>query len=89
MLLAECADVGVEVACNVKVESVLKFDDGGLRLTTSRGEIVTETLVIDTGGLSIPKIGATGFGYDIAGQFGLQLVEQRAGLVLQFLMMRC
>ena len=81
MLLDECADGAAEVACNVKVESVLKFDDGGFGLTTSRGEIETETLVIATGGLSIPKIGATGFGYDIAVQFGLQLVEQRAGLV--------
>ena len=81
MLLDECADVAAEVACNVKVESILKFDDGGFGLTTSRGEIETETLVIATGGLSIPKIGATGFGYDIAVQFGLQLVEQRAGLV--------
>ncbi|MGB1920581.1 MAG: NAD(P)/FAD-dependent oxidoreductase [Candidatus Puniceispirillaceae bacterium] len=81
MLLAECADVAAEVAGNVTVESVHGLDDGGFGLTTSRGQIEAESLVIATGGLSIPKIGATGFGYDIARQFGLRLVEQRAGLV--------
>ena len=81
MLLAECADVSAEVANNVTVESLCRLDNGGFGLNTSRGEIETASLVIATGGLSIPKIGATGFGYDIARQFGLRLVDQRAGLV--------
>jgi predicted Rossmann fold flavoprotein len=51
------------------------------RLRTARGEVLTRAVVIATGGLSIPAIGATGFGYDIARQFGLRVVPTRAALV--------
>lgn len=85
MLLAECADVGAEVAMNVSIQSVQSKDlnsgSGYFILETTRGQIETPALVIATGGLSIPKIGATGFGYDVAAQFGLPLIDRRAGLV--------
>lgn len=56
-------------------------DDGGYTVTTSRGAVWTRNLVIATGGRSIPKMGATGFGYEVARQFGLRVIEPRAGLV--------
>ncbi len=63
-----------------KVESVEQFPEGFL-LSTDTGDIMADNVVIATGGLSIPKIGATDFGYRIATQFGLALVEPRPGLV--------
>ena len=79
MLLAECAAAGVriEAACSVKRVS----RDGGFVLETSSGAIRAASLVIASGGLSIPKIGATPFGYAIAKQFGLAIVECRPALV--------
>ncbi|WP_134681385.1 NAD(P)/FAD-dependent oxidoreductase [Paracoccus ravus] len=55
--------------------------DGGFRVETSRGPVFATNLVVATGGKSIPKMGASGIGYDLARQFGLRLVEPRAGLV--------
>ncbi|GGE04745.1 hypothetical protein SAMN05421774_101792 [Gemmobacter megaterium] len=55
--------------------------DGAFRLETARGPVVAQSLVVATGGKSIPKMGASGFGYDLARQFGLRLIEPRAGLV--------
>ena len=55
--------------------------DGAFRLDTARGQVAAESLVVATGGRSIPKMGATGFGHDLARQFGLRLVEPRPGLV--------
>ena len=54
---------------------------GGFRVTTSAGEFQSESLVVATGGLSIPKLGATGLGYDLARQFRLAVVEPRPALV--------
>ena len=79
MLLRECADAGVSIFCNAKIDALSHGDSFALR--TSRGEFRAPALVIATGGLSIPKMGATGFGYDIARQFGLKIVEPRAALV--------
>ncbi|HEX7801089.1 MAG TPA: NAD(P)/FAD-dependent oxidoreductase [Asticcacaulis sp.] len=56
-------------------------DDGGFRLATARGDLRCGRLVVATGGLSIPKMGATGFAYDLARRFGHEIVETRAGLV--------
>jgi predicted Rossmann fold flavoprotein len=56
-------------------------DAAGFRVHSARGEFVCESLVIATGGLSIPKLGATGFGYELARQFGLSMVEPRPALV--------
>jgi predicted Rossmann fold flavoprotein len=87
LLLAECAAGGVErwQPCNVKsVKSAATGDacsGSGYEIDSDRGLIKAAQVVIATGGLSIPKIGATDFGYRIASQFGLRLVEPRAALV--------
>ena len=80
MLKAECAlgNVVWRMPCNIK--SISKNDDL-FRIETDTGEILASSLVIATGGLSIPKIGATDFAYRIAKQFDLKMVEPRPGLV--------
>jgi len=80
MLLKECADVGVVVQLNTAIESLEKLPTG-FYLKTNQGEVSCESLVVATGGLSIPKMGASPFGYKIAGQFGIPVVSTRAGLV--------
>ncbi|MEC7399830.1 MAG: NAD(P)/FAD-dependent oxidoreductase [Pseudomonadota bacterium] len=82
MLLEECArarDFGGEVAirCGEQIESV----EPGFAVTTQSGRLTASALVIATGGPSIPKMGATGFAYDLARQFGLKIVEPRPALV--------
>ena len=88
LLLAECAAGNVErwQPCSVKniVFSANSPKSAGVssyQINTDRGLVDTPQLVIATGGLSIPKIGATDFGYRIAQQFGLRIVEPRAALV--------
>jgi predicted Rossmann fold flavoprotein len=81
MLLAECEAGDVTLKMGTAVQAVRHLADGGYELDTSQGPIQTRSLVVATGGLSIPKIGATGWGYEVATQFGLRLVERRAGLV--------
>ncbi|MBS0450937.1 MAG: NAD(P)/FAD-dependent oxidoreductase [Proteobacteria bacterium] len=81
MLLAECATGGVAHWQPCKVGEV-QFEAGeGYTLQTSRGEVRAPRLVVATGGLSIPQIGASDFGYRIATQFGLRVVEPRPALV--------
>ena len=85
LLTAECEEAGATVALETQVEKIERLDppatDGArFRLQTSRGEYTCESLVVATGGLSIPKVGATGFGYEVAGQFGLKLVPTAAAL---------
>ncbi len=80
MLLQESEDAGVKYTPETTVYSVEKSEDQ-YKLTTSRGEFECASLVIATGGLSIPKIGATRFGYDIAKQFDLNVFDTRPGLV--------
>jgi predicted Rossmann fold flavoprotein len=80
MLKAECADGDVHWRMPCKIEAVEQFDDLFL-ISTDTGDIEATSVVIATGGLSIPKIGATDFGYRIAEQFGLKMVETRPGLV--------
>ena len=80
MLLDEVNSAGVKLSMNTAVESI-SHSDNGYNLTINEQEITCESLVIATGGLSIPKIGATKFGYDIARQFGLNVLTTRAGLV--------
>ncbi|WLI88308.1 NAD(P)/FAD-dependent oxidoreductase [Massilia sp. R2A-15] len=80
MLKTECADGNVTWRMPTNVESLEKMEDGFL-LATDTGDILADAVVIATGGLSIPKIGATDFGYRIAEQFGLAVVEPRPGLV--------
>ncbi len=80
MLKTECADGDVTWRMPCAVSSLEKTADGFMILTDS-GDILADSVVIATGGLSIPKIGATDFGYRIAEQFGLKMVEPRPGLV--------
>ena len=79
MLERECAEACVRVMTGVRVLSVRQ--DGLFVVETSAGELRAKAVVIATGGLSIPKMGATGFGYRIAEQFGLRVVECRPALV--------
>jgi predicted Rossmann fold flavoprotein len=81
MLLAECDAGQVTRWQSCSIEAVRHSDPDGYHLQTSRGPVQAPQLVIATGGLSIPKIGATDFGFRIAKQFGLRLVEPRAALV--------
>lgn len=80
MLKAECSAAGVNWRMPCKVHGITK-EEGGYVVATDHGDIGAESVVIATGGLSIPKIGATDLGYRIATQFGLPLVEARPGLV--------
>jgi predicted Rossmann fold flavoprotein len=80
MLKAECDAGNVTWRMPCKVGSVTKSDEG-FRLETDTGELQVASLVIATGGLSIPKIGATDFAYRIAKQFDLKLIEPSPGLV--------
>ncbi len=80
MLLSRCRRHDVRMHLPCAIESVRKEQDG-FRLETSRGILHCASLVVATGGLSIPKIGASGFGLDIARQFGLHIVDPDAGLV--------
>ncbi|MDB5916304.1 MAG: aminoacetone oxidase family FAD-binding enzyme [Massilia sp.] len=80
MLKDECAAGGVTWRMPTRVESIDKTAEGFL-LATDTGDILADSVVIATGGLSIPKIGATDFGLRIAAQFGLGIVEPRPGLV--------
>ncbi len=81
LLEEECADAGVAVTVDCKVSSVSREPDGGWVVETSKGRRCARSLVIATGGLSFPKLGATPFGYHVAKQFGVPLVEPRPGLV--------
>ncbi len=78
MLLAEMGDAELRLNCSI---DAIDRAEGGYSLSTSQGAVTTEALVIACGGKSIPKIGATGFGYQIARQFGLNVLDTRAGLV--------
>lgn len=80
MLLQECDDAGVTLRLSTTVSRVEKGEEG-YRLSTSAGDFSAASLVVATGGLSIPKMGATGFGYDLARQFGVSVLPTRAGLV--------
>ena len=81
MLLAECELGGVEIVLNARGIHVEGAAGGGFRVACSQGEFEAEALVVATGGLSIPKMGATGLGYELAQQFGLGVVTPRPGLV--------
>ncbi len=80
MLLDECARVGVRVAVGAEVERVDRVA-GGFALETTLGRVGCESLVVASGGLSIPKMGASGFGYRIAREFGHTVVDPEPALV--------
>ena len=79
MLLKECAKARVDIRVDCSVTRTEK--DGRFMLSTNAGDFDCDSVVIATGGLSIPKIGATDFGYRAARQFSLELTETRPALV--------
>jgi predicted Rossmann fold flavoprotein len=89
MLEQECRDAGVEIRLNTKVSEVRMNvghkndlrENNQFTVQAEEASFVAPRLVVATGGLSIPKIGATSFGYDLARQFGLKIVPPRAALV--------
>ena len=80
MLLDECGKANVTLHLSTKISSIARGEDG-FRVMADRGEMRGRSLVVATGGPSIPKMGSSGFGYKVAEQFGLRIVPPRAGLV--------
>lgn len=80
MLMDECAAADVTVRTDCSVRAVERGSEG-FRLDTDNGPVQAESLVVATGGLSIPSLGASGFGYELARQFGHAVLPTRAGLV--------
>jgi len=80
MLLRECADAAARIQLATRILSVTR-NGGDFQVETSVGPIAAASLVVATGGLSIPKMGATALGYELARQFGLHVLDCRPGLV--------
>lgn len=82
MLLDQCSQASVQIETSVSIESVAYDPKNQIYLLdTTFGAVTCDNLVVATGGLSIPTMGATGFGYDIAQQFGLKVCVKHASLV--------
>ena len=81
MLLNECRDAGVTIYTSTIIDKIRFEETGRYNVSTGKGVFDTQSLVIACGGLSIPKIGATPFGYHVAEQFGHSIIPPRAGLV--------
>ncbi len=82
LLLAEAREAGVQIRTRCPVRSIQVCDSGaGFAVDTELGDLKTSSLVIATGGLSIPTMGASGWGYQVARDFGLNVLPTRAGLV--------
>lgn len=81
MLVTECEWAGVTLQCGVSVENVEYEQQTRFSLTTSQGKLTASKLVVATGGYSIPTLGATGFGFELARQFNLHVWEPRPALV--------
>src|SRR5262249_4064208 len=79
MLLKECDAAAVQIHLNCAVHAIK--EDARWSLYTDAGDITCSSLVIATGGLSVPKVGASDFGYRVAQQFGLRLTDVRPALV--------
>ena len=81
MLLDECAAAQVVIRTKAIVSKIEPIEEGGFNLSVAGQKICCQSLVVASGGLSIPTLGASGFGYDIAEQFGLNVLPRSAGLV--------
>ena len=81
MLLDECAAAQVVIRTKAIVSQIEPIEEGGFNLSVAGQKICCQSLVVASGGLSIPTLGASGFGYDIAEQFGLNVLQRSAGLV--------
>ncbi|MGB5067329.1 MAG: NAD(P)/FAD-dependent oxidoreductase [Albidovulum sp.] len=79
MLVRQMSDAGVDLRLATAVQEI--SGHGKFSVTTGQGVLVADSLVVATGGKSIPKMGATGFGYQIAAQFGIGVTETRPALV--------
>lgn len=81
LLLDECQQKTISMRLGVSVESVEKIEDHAYKLRTNAGIFVCESLIVATGGMSIPSMGSSAWGYQVAEQFGLPVHPLRAGLV--------
>lgn len=81
LLLSECEQAGVTIRLDTRIDAIAQQPGGGFKLKTSAGAIACQSLVVASGGLSIPSMGASPFGYRIAEQFGIKVWPTRAGLV--------
>ena len=81
MLLAECERVNVKIRLNCEIKKVTKIAEHEFHLKTDKDSIQCQSLVVATGGLSIPKMGATAFGYQLAEQFNINVLPVCAALV--------
>ena len=81
MLLDECSAVQVVIRTKSIISQIEPVEEGGFYLSVAGQKLHCQSLVVASGGLSIPTLGASGFGYDIAEQFGLELLPRTAGLV--------
>ena len=81
MLLADCQAAGVTIHLTTTIDSIQPQAGGGYHIQSSRGRYCADSVVVATGGLSIPTMGASPFGYRLAEQFGLKVTPLRAGLV--------
>lgn len=81
LLLHECEQAKVDIRLNCSIDKIQKKDESGFRIATTQGIFQTDSLVIASGGLSIPTMGASPFAYKVAEQFGIHVWPTRAGLV--------
>jgi len=81
LLLSECEQANVIIRLDNKIQKVNKLADNLFQIMTDKGMVQCESVVIASGGLSIPKMGATAFGYQVAEQFNIEVIPPRAALV--------
>ena len=81
MLVSECTNNKVQFQYEANITSLEKESDAHFRISTNKGEFTSASVVVASGGLSMPKLGATPFAYKLAEQFGLEVLPTRAGLV--------
>lgn len=81
MLLSEASQAGVTLRMQTSIAGINRMEAGGFEVTSNRGDFVCQSLVVATGGLSLPTLGASPFGYKIAEQFGIKVWPPSAGLV--------
>ncbi|AQQ67044.1 hypothetical protein Mag101_04850 [Microbulbifer agarilyticus] len=81
LLLAECREAKAQIRTRCDIQRIEPLEPQGFAVHTSLGKVLCTSLVIATGGLSIPTMGATGYGYEVARQFGHNIIPTRAALV--------
>jgi predicted Rossmann fold flavoprotein len=81
LLISECKESGAEIQLRATVEKIEKIAEGGFRVLVDKKYLSAKSVVIATGGLSIPKIGASGFGFEVAKSFGIEVTPLTAALV--------